>query len=277
MAFIQAEMDSYCLKRPVKFNAFLPIDPMLMPGMTEPAGPFKTMYLLHGYSGSCYDWLGGDRIDLIAKTYNIAVIMPDGENHFYVDAQRRGDMYGEFIGRELVDFTRSIFPLSDKREDTIIAGVSMGGYGAIRNGMKYHDVFGHIIGCSPAMIINELDLDTLLATVTGATKSYYRSVFGQDLAGVPNTDMSPFYLAEKLKEQGADIPDIFFACGYNDLLAAPNRELHEKLRSLDIPHTYTECAGTHEPAVFEMKLYEGLDRILERIPEPPNPFYVDSI
>lgn len=276
MAFIQIDMDSNCLKRHIKFNAYIPIDPMLMPGAVSPTGPFKTMYLLHGYSGSSYDWLGSDKIDTISKTYNLAIIMPEGENHFYVDAKRRGDMYGEFIGHELVDFTRRIFPLSHAREDTIISGVSMGGYGAIRNGLKYHEVFGHIIGCSPAMIINELDTNSLLATVTGATKSYYRSVFGQDLSNVPNTDMSPAWLAENLKKQGCSFPDIFFACGYNDLLAEPNRELHNRLSELGVEHTYSECPGTHEPAVFEAKMIEGLDRLsLEKIPEPPNPFWVD--
>ena len=142
MAFIQIDFQSMCLKRHVKFNAYIPLD-----GMEPPRGPFKTMYLLHGFTGSCDGWLGSDKIGALSQLYNLAIIMPDGENHFYVDALRRTDMYGEMIGRELVEFTRKIFPLSDKREDTIIAGVSMGGFGAIRNGLKYSDVFGHIIGC----------------------------------------------------------------------------------------------------------------------------------
>ena len=275
MAFMQIDMDSNCLKRHVRFNAYIPIDPMLVPGMSLPAGPFKTMYLLHGYSESCCEWFAHDNIDTISKTYNLAIIMPDGENHFYVDAMRRGDMYGLFIGQELVDFTRRIFPLSEKREDTIIAGVSMGGYGAIRNGLKYCETFGHIIGCSPAMIINDLDEDNLIATVTGATKSFYRSVFGSDLAAVKNSDMSPAWLASRILSEGLPIPDLYYACGYNDLLSAPNRQLHEELLKLGFKHTYSECPGTHDSTVFTPTLTAGLDRILEKVPEVPNPFYID--
>ena len=275
MALIQIDFQSMCLKRHVKFNAFIPLDPMLMPGMEPPKGPFKTMYLLHGYSGSCDGWLASDKIGAISQLYNIAIIMPDGENHFWVDAMRRTDMYGELVGRELVEFTRRIFPLSNKREDTIIAGISMGGYGAIRNGLKYNDVFGHIIGCSPAMIINDLTKDNLISTVTGCTQSYYRSVFG-DLYAVPESDMSPFWLAEQLKKDCKEIPDLFFGCGYNDLLVSPNRDLHNKLVELGIEHIYKEYPGTHDPFVFEPCLMEGLDRLpLDKLPEMPNPFWID--
>lgn len=275
MALIQIDFQSMCLKRHVKFNAYIPLDPMLLPGVKPPAGPFKTMYLLHGYSGSCFDWLGSDKIGKLSQQYNLAIIMPDGENHFYVDAVRRTDMYGEMIGRELVDFTRRIFPLSHKREDTIIAGVSMGGFGAMRNGLKYSDVFGHIIGCSPAMIINDLNKDNAIATVTGATKSYYRSVFG-DLESAAQSDMSPFWLAEKMKNDGKEFPDIFFGCGYNDLLVSPNRELHLKLEALGIPHVFREYPGTHDEFVFEPCLIEGLERLpLDKLPEMPNPFWID--
>ena len=60
--------------------------------------------------------------------------MPSGDNKFYIDNPDSGEMYGSFIGKELIEFTRKTFPLSQKREDTFIAGLSMGGYGALVNG-----------------------------------------------------------------------------------------------------------------------------------------------
>ena len=66
--------------------------------------------------------------------------------------------YSEFIGKELVKITRRMFPLSYKKEDTCIAGLSMGGYGAIRNGLKYHDTFGYIAGLSSAMILEKMGI-----------------------------------------------------------------------------------------------------------------------
>ena len=96
--------------------------------------------------------MNGTRIQAWAEANDLAVIMPSGENRFYLDDEKSGELYGEFIGKELVEFTRKLFPLSDKREDTFIAGLSMGGYGAIRNGLKYAENFGCVIGLSAALV-----------------------------------------------------------------------------------------------------------------------------
>jgi S-formylglutathione hydrolase FrmB len=132
----------------VQFNAILPADQMS--ALYAPAAPpLKTFYILHGYTGSCMEWFMNSELGDLAARYGLAFIMPDAENHFYVDDMKRCDLYGEFIGHELVDFTRRVFPLSDRTADTIVGGVSMGGYGALRNGLKYNDVFGHVVAISP--------------------------------------------------------------------------------------------------------------------------------
>jgi S-formylglutathione hydrolase FrmB len=95
--------------------------------------PLKTLYLLHGYSGSHTDWLHFSRIRELADKHGIAVIMPAGENRFYLDNEDTDERMGEYIGKELVDFTREMFPLSKEREETFIGGLSMGGYGAIQS------------------------------------------------------------------------------------------------------------------------------------------------
>ena len=100
-------------------------------------GPWPTLYLLHGYTGNQVDWLYRSDIEKWAMQHGYAVIMPSGGNSFYLDNETTGERYGVFIGEELVEVTRKMFPLSHKREDTVIAGLSMGGYGAIRNGLRY--------------------------------------------------------------------------------------------------------------------------------------------
>ncbi len=64
------------------------------------------------------DWVNGTRIQRFAEMNDLVVVMPSGENSFYVDMPNGSDNYGDFIGRELVELTRKIFPLSHKREDT---------------------------------------------------------------------------------------------------------------------------------------------------------------
>ena len=80
MALIQMTMTSHCLKRSVQVNAYIPCDPMLLPGMEPDPGPWKTIYLLHGFLGDGTQWLGSDKIGEISKLYNVAVIMPNGES-----------------------------------------------------------------------------------------------------------------------------------------------------------------------------------------------------
>ena len=153
MALIQTTYFSKALSRNVTFTAVIPAPKMVFPGMPAPEKkPFKTLYLLHGILGNHADWSSCSRIRMLAEEKNLAVMMPSGENSFYVDDEVRGNMFGEFIGVDLVEATREIFKLSDKREDTYIAGLSMGGYGAIRNGLKYCDTFSHVAGLSSALI-----------------------------------------------------------------------------------------------------------------------------
>ncbi len=134
MAWFQVSYFSECLNRPVPLNVLIPAE-TVGPNVNPVDGkPFRTLYLLHGYTGDCTDWLLNTQIAELSLQFNLAVVMPSGYNGFYVDTSRfvvRGE---EFISRELVAFTRKLFPLSDRREDTVIGGFSMGGVGALYNG-----------------------------------------------------------------------------------------------------------------------------------------------
>ena len=276
MAFIQFEFFSECLHRKVHVNAYIPLDIMLTPGIEPKKGPFKTLYLLHGYTNGSYSWIDNYPMGDISNRYNLAIIIPDGQNHFYVDAKTRGDLYGEFIGKELVNYTRAIFPLSHERNDTSIGGISMGGYGAIRNGLKYSDVFGHVIGISPANIIYELADSKEEPNHVGATRGFYESVFG-DLENAWESDVNPAWLAEKMVKEHKQFPDIYFACGWNDLLVHTNRHFHETLNRLGVKHVYEEGPGTHEPLFFDPHLITGIERLpLDMQPEAPNPFWIEK-
>ncbi len=91
------------------------------------------------------------RIYGIAQQYNLVVILPSGENSFYVD-HPSGAAYGEYIGEELIEVTRELFPLSTKREKTWIAGLFMGGYGALRNGLYYAETFSKLAAFSSPIL-----------------------------------------------------------------------------------------------------------------------------
>ena len=82
--------------------------------------------------------------------------MPSGDNGFY-NGHADGSHYGEFIGRELVTFSRKLFRLSERREDTFIGGLSMGGYGAILNALRNPETFGCVIALSSGLVGSRLD------------------------------------------------------------------------------------------------------------------------
>ena len=161
MALMEVNFVSKLLLRTVTFNAVIPLDGL---AKTEALGDkkFKTLYLLHGSFGNHTDFISGTRIQRWADEHHLAVIMPAGENQFYIDKPKFSEYYGAFVAKELVDFTRSLLPLSDKKEDTYIAGLSMGGYGAIVNGLKYHDTFGAIGALSPGLILDDIINQTQL-------------------------------------------------------------------------------------------------------------------
>lgn len=245
MATLQVNFFSKSMRREVTFNALIPADRPEIPGLPPvEAGPKKALYLLNGYMGSCGDWIAFTRIRELSDKHNVAVFMPSGENHFYVDDEDKGALYGEYVGNELVEFTRKLFPLSSKREDTWIGGLSMGGYGAIRNGLKYAHHFGRIIALSSALLPYKIanaspDYDDGVADY-----KYFKRVFG-DLDGLLGSDKDPEALVMRLKEMNAAIPRIYMACGTEDFLLDVNRLFRDFLSSERIDHTYRESAGSH--------------------------------
>ncbi|MCD7818350.1 MAG: esterase family protein [Lachnospiraceae bacterium] len=259
MALIQVNFISQSLMRTVPMQVILPVDKITFPGMPERGEkPFKTLYLLHGIFGNYTDWVSGTNIQRWAEEKNLAVVMPSGENGFYVDRAEEHNFYGEFIGKELVEITRKMFPLSRKREDTFIAGLSMGGYGALRNGLKYHETFGCVAGLSSAMIAEGIEKRTDGVPSFIESRTFAEKLFG-NLDEMAESDKNPAWLAKQLAKEGADIPALYLTCGTSDSLLEPNREFVKLLESLNIPVTYVEGEGAHEWDFWNRSIKNVLD------------------
>ena len=242
------------------FTAILPVD--LPSGDEEPAdatsGLWPTLYLLHGFSGNRNDWLLRSDIETWAGKHRIAVIMPDGANRFYLDNEETGEQYGTFVGKELVDVTRRMFPLSRERKDTVIGGMSMGGYGAIRNGLLYTETFGAIIALSSALILKEV----AAMTPEGggnfmAPYGYYRHTFGE-LSSLIGSDKDPDYLT-KLRLREGKPTRLFLACGTEDFLYERNVEFHNELTQMGYPHTWWAQAGAHDFTLWNQAMPAALE------------------
>jgi Predicted esterase len=255
MAVIRSNYYSMARTGIVDFTAILPIDADVNPEDGYHKGPFKTIYLLHGYQGNQDDWITRTRIEMFAKTLGFAVIMPAGLNRFYVDCEPLNEYYGKFIGEELVTVTRQMFPLSKKREDTFIGGLSMGGYGAIRNGLKYNKVFSAIIALSSALITDEIAQATPETPMNVGTYDYYCTTFG-NLKKLPGSDKDPKALAKKALK--ANAPRMYLSCGTEDFLYEKNVDYHQHLEKIGYAHTYVEKPGSHTWTYWDSEMLEAL-------------------
>lgn len=244
MAVIKLNYLSKCLLRTIDIDVILPIDNLNMNNMEYiDDRPFQTLYLLHGIFGDQNDWLHGTRIQRWANERHLCVIMPSGENMFYVDNEFTHNLYSEFIGKELVEMTRKMFPLSCQKEDTFIAGLSMGGYGAIVNGLKYHDTFGYVAGLSSALMLEDwINCQSPIIQVPDC-KKYYEGIFG-DLTQLKGSDKDYYALIENNKI--CDLPHIYMCVGTEDFLLESNRKYRDFLIEKGVDLTYEEGPGNHE-------------------------------
>jgi putative tributyrin esterase len=264
MAILTTRYNSACLGGFVTFTAVIPFEDFgenfLNPNPNPYAGrqPLRTLYLLHGVTGDEKDWLYGTRIERYAIENNIAVVMPNGNNNFYLDNSEM-ERWGEFIGKELVEVSRTLFPLSRRREDTFIGGLSMGGYGAIRNGLKYSDTFSRIIALSSAMITYDISNYTDDAKLPFQRRKYAERIFG-DLDKIIGSDVDP----EQLYKECKNNMKIFMAIGTEDFLLEHNRRYKTFLESMGADITYFEEHGSHEWDFWDRNILKGIQWLQEK-------------
>ncbi|HKM23641.1 MAG TPA: alpha/beta hydrolase-fold protein [Erysipelothrix sp.] len=248
MAKLTLEIVSQSLSRRVPITAIIP------EGEIPPNG-FPCLYLLHGLTGNHSDWSNNTNIQILSNLYQIAFVMPSGDNKFYLDHPDSLDFYSAYIGQELINITRDLLPLSVRRQDTWIGGLSMGGYGALINGLKYNQNFSAIFAFSSALLTNHLPEIVKYDFEHLQNVSYLTSIFG-DLDKVKGSDKDVLYYLSKLESE--DIPQIYLSCGDQDMFTQLNRDLHQYLKSLAIGHVYHEIPGGHDWETWQSMIESAL-------------------
>ncbi len=250
MALIQVNYLSQALFRIVPLNVILPADRFDAETNRYLNGKerkYKTLYLLHGLLGNYTDWVSQTRIQKWAEEKNLAVVMPSGDNAFYFNSRTPWNDYGTFIGKELVEMTRRMFPLSEKREDTFIAGLSMGGFGALRNGIVYSETFSHVAGLSSAIHIFE---DT--------SEEANNGLF-DNKAAAARTDKNPWAAVENMLSEKRCIPKFYMSCGTKDDLLQVNVAFRDLLQSKGIEVTWDEEDYGHDWDFWDSQIKKVLD------------------
>lgn len=265
MSLLKIRYRSKLMCRHVHFNVFLPDDTpeWFLNNNPNYDRPTKTLFLLHGYDGDQDTWIVESDVLNYAYQQNLAVVFPAAENSFYIDSVATGKQYCSFIGKELVEYVRKNFNLAQKREETMIAGFSMGGYGAMHIGLSHPETFMGCAGLSSANIVNEL---SKLKPGEGnpiANYDYYAQIFG-DLSNIKNTTANLEYLYDSLVKENKSIPKIFMACGTEDFLLEPNRQLAKYFSDKKANFEYQEGPGSHNMQFWFEYLPKAVDFLIHK-------------
>ena len=258
MAYFRIEYYSNALRRGHSFEMLIPndyrMDLPLQTGSQMPDKPMGALFLLHGYTGRAGNWVPQE----LAAKYNFAIVMPTAENSFYLNGPATGHDYQTLVGEEMVDYVRRTFGLATKKENTCIAGMSMGGFGALHTALAYPDTFGKLAALSSALIVHGIAHMKPGEDNGIANYDYYRGCFG-DLETVEDRDVNPEVLVKKLKAEGRKLPEIFMACGTEDFLLEPNRRMHQFLTDEKVAHQYFESKGGHDMAFWHEYIVKAVE------------------
>ncbi|MBQ6457044.1 MAG: acetylesterase [Mogibacterium sp.] len=224
----------------------------------------KNLILLHGLTGTDTDWLYGGNAQLMAIQYNLNIFMPTAGNAFYLDRGYKGGNYEQFIAEELPEYIQKTFRVDFDRENTMIGGLSMGGYGAIHTALDYPEKFSACIALSSALIIKGLGSGRRDEVNSVTPEEMQKDVFG-DPDKIIGSGIDPEAQYRKLKEAGADIPLIYMAIGTEDYLLGDNRVFRDFLKKEGARLIYEEGPGIHDWFFWNEYLNRGLDRVLAQI------------
>lgn len=240
MSQIDIRFFSHSLNRYTSFKMYIPDDIRNYGGKYDKEN-MKTLFILHGYTQDGTNWIP----DYIAEKYNFAVVIPNGENSFWLDGLSTGHNFCTYVGEELTEYVRNTFGLAKSTEDTAIMGYSMGGFGALHTAFSYPDTFGKVCALSSALIVHEISGMKENGNNGVANYAYYHEWFG-DLDNVINSDSNPEKLVIQLVKHDKKVPQIYMACGTEDFLLENNRQFHSFLNDNHIQHIYCESAGGHD-------------------------------
>jgi putative tributyrin esterase len=240
MAFATINYHSHSLQKASSFNIIFPDDP----GIPRPWAAF---YLLHGLSDDHTIWMRRTSIERYVQGLPLVVVMPNGDRGWYTNAVE-GYKYEDDVIKDVVGLVDRTFPVKAEREGRAIGGLSMGGYGAVKLGLKHHETFASVNSHSGAIgfLRGEVKKNKELSPE-------FERIFGEKPAGGPE---DPFAILEKIDH--GRIPAMRIDCGVDDFLIEQNRDFHKFLEERHVAHEYQEFPGNHNWAYWDEHVQQAI-------------------
>ncbi len=239
MAFFTGNIRSKVLRMDTQLHVIIPQDGKFYKETGEDP---KLLLLLHGLSDNASVWSRYTAVEQYAEKHNVLVAMPEVQRSFYWN-MRYGLNYEDYIAEELPALMSKLFHISVKREDTIIAGLSMGGYGAMRCALRHPDIFGKCASFSGVIWPMEVQIDDYQKAQSGDMEQDVLAIFGEG-EDIPKNFAIPEIL-EEAKTNG-QLPELFLTCGTEDFICEQNQAFHRLLEERNVDHTFLQWPGIHE-------------------------------
>ncbi len=224
-------------------------------------GPFPVLYLLHGLSGDHTVWLRRTSLERYVQDLPLIVVMPDTGRGWYTDSLSCHTAAHETaIVRDLIGYVDRIFHTRAERAGRAVAGLSMGGYGALKLAFKHPDLFC-AAGChSGALILDEL------RAIGPEWASEFGLIFGPRAEGGPEDVLA---LAARLPREKA--PAVWMDVGLEDGFLEMNRRVHARFEEMGLPHVYHEWPGGHAWDYWDRSIQKLLPWLCEALGISPAP------
>jgi S-formylglutathione hydrolase FrmB len=247
---------------PVKYSVYLPAD------YETSERSYPVLYLLHGYSGNEIDWIQFGEANLIADR-GVAngdfppciIVMPDGKVAWYCNSADGKDPWEDMFIDEFIPFIESQYRIRAKKEFRAIAGLSMGGNGALKLSMRHADLFSSCVALSSGVFTDEEILEGVMYD------RYFGTIHGPKPVGEVSEhwkEYSPLYLLDSVDKDKLKSIRFYIDCGDDDFLYRGNSALHVKMRDLGIPHEFRVRDGAHKWTYWRTGLFDGLKFIGEK-------------
>lgn len=241
------QFHSPSLDRDMKYRIILPAD------YARSAQRYPVLYLLHGLKGSYVDWESHTPLVQYLRGMDLIVVMPDGKDAWYSNSTSKPkDRFEDYIVKDLVAEIDARYRTLLTRQTRAIAGLSMGGYGAIKLALKYPQIFGFAGSFSGALnAATNLDLSYLPEQYTTG----WLGIFGPSDSPM-RAENDPLKLLNAA--DASALPYFYLDCGASDRFLKPNRDFVASLAEHKAVYQYHEVPGTHSWAYWDGRVPEML-------------------
>lgn len=238
-------------------HAKAPINVILPVSYDDGVTRYPVLLLLHGLEGHYHDWVNSVNIVRYASKYPVIIVMPEGGNGWYTNGVAPNAKWEDYIIKEVIPYVDGHYRTPRDHQLWAVAGLSMGGYGALKFGLKYREQFSFAASMSGALAAPDWK-DADLPNWELLRNSIHEA-FGPE--GSPAHKANS--LATLLDASTEPLPFIYLDCGTEDGFLVASRKFSELLQSKKIPHEYRERPGLHDWAEWDHQIQQALQLLAE--------------